>query len=36
MGYAIRTLREELPDVFYEQPSLDIYRSVSMPSTLWN
>ncbi|KAM0915204.1 hypothetical protein ACQ4PT_011006 [Festuca glaucescens] len=26
MGYAIRTLREELPDVFCEEPSLDIYR----------
>ncbi|XP_040256526.2 uncharacterized protein [Aegilops tauschii subsp. strangulata] len=25
-GYAIRTLREELPDVFCEEPSLDIYR----------
>ena len=32
MGYAIRTLREELPDVFCEEPSLDIYRFVSM---LW-
>ncbi|KAL6626985.1 hypothetical protein ACP70R_030711 [Stipagrostis hirtigluma subsp. patula] len=26
MGYAIRTLREELPDVFYKEPSFDIYR----------
>jgi hypothetical protein len=33
MGYAIRTLREELPDVFCEEPSLDIYRFVSL---LWD
>ena len=26
MGYAIRTLREELPDVLYKEPSFDIYR----------
>ncbi|KAL5220851.1 hypothetical protein ABZP36_025564 [Zizania latifolia] len=26
MGYAIRTLREELPDVFSKEPSFDIYR----------
>lgn len=28
MGYAIRTLREELPDVFSKEPSFDIYRLV--------
>ncbi|XP_072965876.1 uncharacterized protein [Typha angustifolia] len=26
MGYAIRTLREEFPDIFYKEPSFDIYR----------
>ncbi|KAJ6818394.1 uncharacterized protein M6B38_405675 [Iris pallida] len=26
MGYAIRTLREEFPDVFVKEPSFDIYR----------
>ncbi|GJN35765.1 hypothetical protein PR202_gb24570 [Eleusine coracana subsp. coracana] len=26
MGHAIRTLREELPVVFYREPSFDIYR----------
>uniref|UniRef100_M8C7X6 Uncharacterized protein n=1 Tax=Aegilops tauschii TaxID=37682 RepID=M8C7X6_AEGTA len=26
LGYAIRTLREEIPDVFYKEPSFDIYR----------
>ncbi|KAG8053086.1 hypothetical protein GUJ93_ZPchr0001g31536 [Zizania palustris] len=26
MGYAIRTLREDLPDVFNKEPSFDIYR----------
>lgn len=26
MGYAIRTLREELPEVLYKEPSFDIYR----------
>ncbi|XP_062189663.1 uncharacterized protein LOC133892737 [Phragmites australis] len=26
MGYAIRTLREELPDVLYKEPSFDIFR----------
>ncbi|KAB2068546.1 hypothetical protein ERO13_A08G033400v2 [Gossypium hirsutum] len=26
MGYAIRTLREELPDIFYRELSFDIYR----------
>lgn len=39
MGYAIRTLREELPDVFYREPSFDIYRFVrnfSMLSIPWN
>jgi hypothetical protein len=28
LGYAIRTLREEIPDVFSKEPSFDIYRSV--------
>jgi hypothetical protein len=28
MGYAIRTLREELPDALYKEPSFDIFRSV--------
>lgn len=28
MGYAIRTLREELPDVLYKEPSFDIFRFV--------
>nr|CAB3471652.1 unnamed protein product [Digitaria exilis] len=27
MGYAIRTLREELPDVLYKEPSFDIYST---------
>ncbi|KAI5005999.1 hypothetical protein ZWY2020_033242 [Hordeum vulgare] len=26
LGYAIRTLREEIPDVFYKELSFDIYR----------
>jgi hypothetical protein len=26
MGHAIRTLREELPVVFYREPSFGIYR----------
>lgn len=26
MGYAIRTLREEFPDLFYKELSFDIYR----------
>uniref|UniRef100_A0A0D9UYE6 Uncharacterized protein n=1 Tax=Leersia perrieri TaxID=77586 RepID=A0A0D9UYE6_9ORYZ len=26
MGYAIRTLREELPDLFFKEPSFDIFR----------
>ncbi|KAJ0986239.1 hypothetical protein J5N97_004595 [Dioscorea zingiberensis] len=26
MGYAIRTLREELPEMFYREPCFDIYR----------
>uniref|UniRef100_A0ACD5VGI3 Uncharacterized protein n=1 Tax=Avena sativa TaxID=4498 RepID=A0ACD5VGI3_AVESA len=26
LGYAIRTLREEIPDVFNKEPSFDIYR----------
>uniref|UniRef100_A0A1D1XRG4 Uncharacterized protein C6orf136 n=1 Tax=Anthurium amnicola TaxID=1678845 RepID=A0A1D1XRG4_9ARAE len=26
MGYAIRTLREEFPVIFYREPSFDIYR----------
>ncbi|WCJ22680.1 hypothetical protein M5689_004757 [Euphorbia peplus] len=26
MGYAIRTLREEFPDIFYKELSFDIYR----------
>ncbi|XP_065859789.1 uncharacterized protein [Euphorbia lathyris] len=26
MGYAIRTLREEFPDIFYKELTLDIYR----------
>lgn len=26
MGYAIRTLREEFPDLFYRELSFDIYR----------
>ncbi|XP_050237261.1 uncharacterized protein LOC126686974 [Mercurialis annua] len=26
MGYAIRTVREEFPDIFYKEPSFDIYR----------
>ncbi|KQK03343.1 uncharacterized protein LOC100824673 [Brachypodium distachyon] len=26
LGYAIRTLREEIPNVFYKEPSFDIYR----------
>jgi hypothetical protein len=30
MGYAIRTLREELPDVLYKEPSFDIYRLVEL------
>ncbi|XP_048547108.1 uncharacterized protein LOC125526448 isoform X2 [Triticum urartu] len=34
MGYAIRTLREELPDVFCEEPNLDIYRFVMTLLTL--
>jgi hypothetical protein len=32
MGYAIRTLREELPDVLYKEPSFDIYRFDSTAS----
>lgn len=28
MGYAIRTLREELPEMFYREPCFDIYRCV--------
>lgn len=28
MGYAIRTLREEFPDLFYKELSFDIYRFV--------
>lgn len=27
MGYAIRTLREEFPELFYRELSFDIYRS---------
>ncbi|KAK1326498.1 hypothetical protein QJS10_CPA01g02239 [Acorus calamus] len=27
-GYAIRTLREEYPEIFYREPTFDIYRSV--------
>ncbi|XP_078174388.1 DUF2358 family protein (DUF2358) [Carex rostrata] len=26
MGYAIRTLREEFPEIFYKEPSFDVYR----------
>ncbi|XP_020097433.1 uncharacterized protein LOC109716414 [Ananas comosus] len=26
LGYAIRTLREEFPDIFYKEPKFDIYR----------
>jgi hypothetical protein len=26
MGYAIRTLREEFPEIFYKEPNFDIYR----------
>ncbi|BFG22079.1 hypothetical protein CerSpe_083530 [Prunus speciosa] len=26
MGYAIRTVREEFPELFYREPSFDIYR----------
>ncbi|KAJ0971500.1 hypothetical protein J5N97_019459 [Dioscorea zingiberensis] len=26
MGYAIRTIREELPEIFYREPNFDIYR----------
>ncbi|KAM3329409.1 hypothetical protein ACQJBY_026465 [Aegilops geniculata] len=26
LGYAIRTLREEIPDVFYKEPTFDVYR----------
>jgi hypothetical protein len=26
LGYAIRTLREEFPDLFYKELSFDIYR----------
>lgn len=28
MGYAIRTLREEFPDIFQREPNYDIYRFV--------
>ncbi|CAA6661024.1 unnamed protein product [Spirodela intermedia] len=31
MGYAIRTLREEFPVIFYREPSFDIYRTGSTP-----
>lgn len=27
MGYAIRTLREEFPDIFYKELNFDVYRS---------
>lgn len=27
MGYAIRCLREEFPELFYREPSFDIYRN---------
>jgi hypothetical protein len=30
LGYAIRTLREEIPDVFSKEPSFDIYRFVRL------
>lgn len=28
MGYAIRTIREELPEIFYREPNFDIYRYI--------
>ena len=31
MGYAIRTLREEIPNVFSKEPTFDIYRFVRAP-----
>ena len=29
MGYAIRCLREEFPELFYREPTFDIYRFCS-------
>lgn len=31
MGYAIRTLREEFPELFYRELSFDIYRYLEYP-----
>jgi hypothetical protein len=30
LGYAIRTLREDIPDVFSKEPCFDIYRFVRL------
>jgi hypothetical protein len=36
MGDAIRKLREELPVVFYREPSFDIYRFVRFPPSIFS
>ena len=35
MGYAIRCLREEFPELFRREPTFDIYRSCSISCSLW-
>lgn len=35
MGYAIRTLREEFPELFFRELSFDIYRSDSLSFSLF-